>query len=99
MARVLLVGSHPEITRYVADRLRAEGWEVEDVVGPEAGLRAIDQLPEVDALIVGGPDAWQARGQLTARLRARHPYAPVVYPTSPDGIGDQLRQAFGGDAQ
>ena len=61
MARILLVGSRADATRYVAARLRSEGWEVVQAVGPEEGLGAIEREPEVDALIVGGPVAWAAR--------------------------------------
>ena len=98
MAKVLLVGSRADLTRYVAARLSAEGWDVVAAVGPEEGLRQLRTLDDVDALVVGGPAAWAAREQLAAQLRVRHPYAPVVFPTSPDGLGAQLRLAFGGEA-
>lgn len=98
MARVLLVGSHPDLTRYVAAMLRSEGWEVEAAVGPQAGLQALERLPEVDALVIGGPAAYEARGALVSRLRERHPFAAVVFPTSPDGIGAQILASLGGEA-
>lgn len=98
MPVVLLVGSHPDMTRYVATRLQAEGWDVHAAVGPKEGILALEQLPEVDAMVVGGPAAYAARSKLTSRLRAKHPYAPVVYPTSADAIGAQLLEAFGGEA-
>ena len=98
MAKVLLVGSRADMTRYVAARLEAEGWEVVPAVGPAEGLRQLALLDEVDAMVVGGPAAWAARRQLTATLHARHPYAPVVFPNSPDGLGAQLRRAFGIEA-
>ncbi len=99
MARVLLVGSHPEMTRFVATMLRSEGWEVQAAVGPEEGLAALDRLREVDALVIGGPAAFSARASLIRRLKERHPFATVVFPTSPDGIGDQIMAALGGEAQ
>ena len=99
MARVLLVGSHPDMTRYVAAVLRSGGWEVDAAVGPEAGMAALERLPTVDALVIGGPAAFGARTALIARLREKHPYAAVVFPTSPDGIGDQIMESLGGDAQ
>lgn len=98
MATVLLVGSRDDMTKQVAASLRAQGWDVVPVVGPEDGLRAIDRTPQVDALVVGGPAAFAARGRLEARLHERHPYAPVVFPTSVDGIGKDLERAFGGEA-
>lgn len=95
MAKVLLVGSREDMTRYVAGRLIAEGWDVVPAVGPEEGLRQLAMLDEVDAMVIGGPAAWAARERLAEELRARHPYAPVVFPTSAEGLGDQLRAAFG----
>lgn len=99
MATILLVGSRPDMTQHVAARLRSEGWEVVPAVGPDEGIRALERLPEVDAMIVGGPAAWAARGRLAARLHQRNPFAPVVFPASIDGLGKQLLEAFGGEAQ
>lgn len=98
MPVVLLVGSHPDMTRHVAANLRLEGWEVHAAVGPQEGIKALETLPEIDAMVIGGPAAYAARTKLTSRLRAKHPYAPVVVPTSANGIGAQLVEAFGGDA-
>lgn len=98
MARILLVGSRADMTHHVAARLRAEGWDVVPAVGPEEGLGALERLTEIDALIVGGPAAYAERDRLSARLRARHPFAPVVYPRSIEGLGQQLIDAFGGEA-
>jgi hypothetical protein len=79
--------------------LRAEGWEVVPAVGPDEGLRALERLPEVDGMIVGGPAAFGAREKLAARLHARNPYAPVLIPRAGGSIGSQLLAAFGGEAQ
>jgi DNA-binding NtrC family response regulator len=98
MATVLIVGSHPDTTLYVAESLRALGWTAVPALGPDAGLRALAELAEVDALVIGGAEALAARTRLVTRLHERHPYAPVVVPTSPDAVGDQLQQAFGGAA-
>jgi hypothetical protein len=98
MATILLVGSHPEMTAHVATLLRSQGWDVVSAVGAEAGLKTLDGMTEVDALIVGGPAAYSARDRLSARVRARNPYAPVVVPRSIEGLGQQLFDAFGGEA-
>ena len=98
MAKILLVGSRADMTRFVAARLVEEGWEVVPAVGPEEGLRALDRLDDVDAMVVGGPAAFAALDELATRLRERHPYAPIVLPTSPDGLGLQLMEALGGEA-
>jgi CheY-like chemotaxis protein len=99
MATVLVVGSNPDITRFVTESLRAEGWSAVGAVGPREGLSQLSRLPEIDAMVVGGPEAMAARGRLTARLLQRHPYARVVVPTSPDQVGQDLLEAFGGEAQ
>lgn len=99
MACVLLVGSHPDMTRYVAAMLRSEGWDVASAVGPQAGLRALEDLVEVDAMVIGGPQAFDARGALISRLRERHPFAAVVFPTTAHGISAQIIASLGGDAQ
>lgn len=98
MATVLVVGSDPDITQHVTESLRAQGWSAVSAVGPREGLSQLARLPEVDAMVVGGPEALAARSRLTAKLHARNPYARVVVPTSPDRVGAQLLEAFGGDA-
>jgi DNA-binding NtrC family response regulator len=95
MAKVLLVGSHPGVTRFAALRLETEGWDVVAAVGAAAGLAAIDETADIDAMVLGGPLAWEGRHELAARLNERSPYAPIVVATSPDGIGEQIRAAFG----
>jgi NAD(P)-dependent dehydrogenase (short-subunit alcohol dehydrogenase family) len=95
MATVLVVGSHPGVTRYVAQSLRALGWTAVSALGAEAGLRALAEMQEVDAMVVGGPEALAARDKLEERLRAREPYAPVIVPSSPDEVGRELEEAFG----
>lgn len=96
MATVLLVGSHAEVTKYVAFQLKDEGWDVVPAVGPEAGLAAIDDLDEVDAVIVGGPAAYAARGAIIEKVRAKNPFARVLFPDSPHTIPEQLMACFGG---
>ena len=98
MAKILLVGSRADITHFVTVQLLQEGWEVFPAVGPEEGLRQLEGLDDVDAMIIGGPAAWASREELSAALKRRHPYALVVYPTSPDTIGSQLHAAFGDTA-
>lgn len=98
MATVLVVGNHPEVTRYVTERLNALGWTAISALGPGAGLRALSELQEVDAMVVGGGAVMAARRRLEARLHERHPYAQVIIPTSPDGVAADLERAFGGDA-
>jgi len=96
MAKVVLVGSHPVMTQFAALRLSNEGWEVFSAVGPTAGLRLLDEVDDVDAMVLGGPAAWEGRHLLAARLGERSPFAPVVVATSPDAIGAQLLAAMGG---
>lgn len=98
MATVLVVGSNPDVTRFVSASLEAEGWSVVAAVGPREGLQWLARLPEVDAMVVGGPEAMAARGRLTSKLHQRHPYARVVIPSSPDQVGADLLEAFGGEA-
>jgi len=98
MATVLIVGSHPDVTRFVTDTLRAQGWTAVGAVGPEAGFAALKKLPEIDAMVVGGREALAARSRLAARLHEKHPFAQVVVPTSPELVGQDLLRAFGGDA-
>jgi DNA-binding NtrC family response regulator len=97
MATILVVGSHPVVTRHVTEALRAEGWQAIPAVGAQAGLRAIAQH-DVDAMVVGGPTALAERNRLESRLRERNRWAPVVVP---DGVEDAVaavERAFAGEA-
>jgi hypothetical protein len=97
MATILIVGSHPALTRYATESLRSGGYDAIGVVGPEAGLKALGRH-EVDLLIVGGPAALAERSRLETRLRERNRWAPVVVPNTLDDLVEVVQRAFGGDA-
>ncbi|MES2640888.1 MAG: hypothetical protein V4850_15470 [Myxococcota bacterium] len=97
MATILVVGSHPVVTRHVTEALRAEGWQAIAAVGPQAGMRAIAQH-DVDAMVVGGPTALAERNRLESRLRERNRWAPVVIPDGLEDVVEAVQRAFGGDA-
>lgn len=97
MATILVVGSHPVVTRHVTQALEAEGWQAIGAVGPQAGMRAIAQH-DVDAMVVGGPTALAERNRLESRLRERNRWAPVVVPEGLEDVVGAVERAFGGDA-
>lgn len=99
MAKVLLIGSHPERTRYAVKRLRGEGWQVRGVVGPDAGIAAIEGITEVDAVVLGGPAVLEELPALRQTLNQRHPHAKLVIAYRPDRISDDIVTAMGGEAQ
>jgi hypothetical protein len=99
MAKVLLIGSHPERTRYAVRRLRGEGWQVRGVVGPDAGMAAIEGITEVDAVVLGGPSVLEELPALRQTLNQRHPHAKLVIAYRPDRISDDIVTAMGGEAQ
>ncbi len=97
MATILVVGSHPVVTRHATEALRAEGWLAISAVGPRAGLRAIAEH-EVDAMVVKGATALAERDRLASRLHERNQWAPVVFPEGLDDVVAAVERAFGGDA-
>lgn len=97
MATILIVGSHPALTRYATESLRAGGYEAIGVVGPDAGLRALARH-EVDLMIVGGPAALAERHRLESRLREKNRWAHVVIPDGLDDLVEMVEKAFGGEA-
>ncbi len=97
MATILVVGSHPALTRYATETLRAGGYEAIGVVGPDAGVRAIARH-EVDLLVVGGPAAVAGRTRLESRLRERNRWAPILVPDGLEDLVEAVEKAFGGEA-
>lgn len=98
MAKVLLIGSHPELTRYAVRRLRGEGWQVRGVVGPDAGIAAIEGISDVDAVVLGGPAVLEELPALRQSLNEKHPYAKIVIAFRPDRISADIVTAMGGEA-
>lgn len=97
MATVLVYGSHPEVTAYVAHSLRRAGYSVLASLRREETLRILEEQP-VDALVIGGPSAHVHRAEVVAALRAHHPWAPVVLPRDPDDALEQVQRHFTSDA-
>lgn len=97
MATILVVGSHPALTRYATESLKAGGYEAIGVVGPDAGMRAIARH-EVDLMVVGGQAALAEKPRLESRLRERNRWAHVVVPDGLEDLVDVVEKAFGGDA-
>ena len=101
MATILVVGSHPVVTRHVTEALRAVGWQAIAAVGPQAGMRAIAQH-HVDAMVVGGPTALAERNRLESRLRERNRWAPVVVPegrTAAEVLASHLHHRNAGELE
>lgn len=93
MATVLVFGSHRDVTTWVVHHLEAAGYDVVSTLDADGALRCLDER-HVDVLVLGGPTAWRARDVVLARKTARAPWAPVVFPTSPDDVLVQVNRHF-----
>lgn len=90
---ILVFGSHPDITEYVARSLKRAGYRVLPSLTREDTLRHITQ-DSVDAMVLGGPTAHEAADEVIAALKGRWPWAPVLYPTSPDEVLELVKRQF-----
>jgi DNA-binding NtrC family response regulator len=90
---ILVFGSHPEITRYVTRSLKRAGYRVLPSLTREDTLRHIEES-SVDAMVLGGPTAHDAADEVIAALKGRWPWAPVLYPTSPDDVLELVKRQF-----
>lgn len=96
MLTVLVFGSHPDVVVYVVRSLRDAGYHVLSSLTRADTLRHLERA-SVDAMILGGPTAHQARDEVVAALRARAPWAPVFFPRHPDEALELVEQAFSRD--
>jgi DNA-binding NtrC family response regulator len=96
MATILVFGSHPEVLAFVVEVLRRAGYGVRPSLTREDTL-AILARESIDALVLGGPTAHAAADEVIAALKARHPYAAVLYPSSPEDVLVQVNRCFAED--
>ena len=83
--RVLLLDDDVEVLEIVAQELRREGCDLEEVDDRERALERLREGPAPDVAVVDCSVGSGDGGALVDRLRASSPHVPVIY-LSGDGI-------------
>ncbi len=87
--RALVVDDEPTIGELVSTALRYEGWEVRTALTGFAAVKAAKSWePDVILLDVMLPDL--SGLEVLRRVRATHPYVPVLFLTAKDAVEDRV---------
>ena len=87
--RALVVDDEPTIGELLSTALRYEGWEVQTALTGLAAVKAAKSWePDVILLDVMLPDL--SGLEVLRRVRATHPYVPVLFLTAKDAVEDRI---------
>lgn len=87
--RALVVDDEPTIGELLSTALRYEGWEVQTALTGFAAVKAAKAWePDVILLDVMLPDL--SGLEVLRRVRATHPYVPVLFLTAKDAVEDRV---------
>ena len=87
--RALVVDDEPTLAELLSTALRYEGWQVENALTGQSAVRAARALdPDVVVLDVMLPDLDGI--EVLRRIRATHPYVPVLFLTAKDAVQDRI---------
>jgi two-component system OmpR family response regulator len=79
----------PTLAELLSTALRYEGWQVENALTGQSAVRAARALdPDVVVLDVMLPDLDGL--EVLRRIRATHPYVPVLFLTAKDAVEDRI---------
>lgn len=87
--RALVVDDEPMLAELLSTALRYEGWQVESALSGQAAIADARRLePDVIVLDIMLPDL--SGLEVLRRIRASHPYVPVLFLTAKDAVEDRV---------
>jgi two-component system OmpR family response regulator len=87
--RALVVDDEPMLAELLSTALRYEGWQVEHSLTGRAAVADARRLePDVIVLDIMLPDL--SGLEVLRRIRASHPYVPVLFLTAKDAVEDRV---------
>ena len=79
MARILAVGTHPEVMPVIERLLRSQdGWEPVVVFGAPEALAALQTIKHIDVVLLGAGLSSKEEADLHSAASALSPKVPVV---------------------